>query len=153
MSRSGSQILTGDEALAMWKTEEHLKNLRKELELFLKFITCGCGRAGAVSIKEKTIIALNPFVFTELPDNVSGKMMEWFKDFQTQHEFLTWLVNNNHLVDGSEGNWSVGQFGSRWCDKKFNGRYCRIAFYSKKNDEGGWFRDPTKNYAIIIDPY
>ena len=57
-------------------------------------------------------------------------------------------------VDGKEGNWSCGCFGSRWMDlnaEKYGLDYVRVAFYSKKHYKGsdGWPHE-GKHYAVII---
>ena len=56
-------------------------------------------------------------------------------------------------VNGEDGNFSNGCFGSRWMDldkwaKKNGIDYCRCAFFSKKFHEGVWKSD--KQYMIQI---
>lgn len=62
------------------------------------------------------------------------------------------LMSGDMMVDGTDGNWSVGSFGSRWFDldaKAYGLDYIRGAFYSKSFAEDGvWEHD--KPYVIQV---
>jgi len=47
-------------------------------------------------------------------------------------------ITANKPVDGKEGNWNCGMFGSRWMDidaQKYNIDYISCAFYSRKHNK------------------
>lgn len=56
-------------------------------------------------------------------------------------EFIHWLKSHNHRVDGTNGNWSVGNFGSVWCDKIFAGKNVRIALHVRGYCDSSFFQN------------
>lgn len=86
---------------------------KKELEVFLRCVGQSYG-----FYKDKVQV-------------LSNTPEEWFKDPNTLMDFNRWLITHNHKVNGKEGEWSNGFLGSRWCDRTFNGRKVRVAFYGK----------------------
>jgi len=44
------------------------------------------------------------------------------------------MILRGQKVNGKEGNWSNGTFGSRWCDFEFYNNSVRMAFYSRKHN-------------------
>ena len=126
--------------------EEKLAVRRKELEVFVKLL-----KTAPYSILKKTQVFLNPCI-------EETELLRWWNDPATKVEVGVWLMNNDHKVNGKFGNWSNGFLGSRWADYKFNGKVCRIAFYSRKTDPHN-FPDETernnlngKNYLLCFDP-
>lgn len=112
----------------------------KELEIVVKLIR------NLDFLKSRVLILLNPEDADEDPE-----FFNWFQNRNTKLEFFDWLLTHNHKVDGSEGNWSNGFLGSRWADKKFRGKWCRIAFYGK-DELKGLSRDDEDNgkYKLMI---
>ena len=120
--------------------EEIIAERRKELEVFVKLL-----KNAPASIIPKTTIYLNP---------ANTDYDAWWGQQDTKRSVRDWLLNNDHKVDGSFGNWSAGFLGSRWADCEINGNRCRFAFYSRKTDPHNFPADTTKigNYQLVIDP-
>lgn len=141
------KMTTGEEAVPFFMREggEEIANKRqKELETFLKCLETF--PLNNIILKEKTIMA----------HNGGNAHNSWFHNCTTKNELLDFLLNpKNHKVDGKI--WSNGFLGSRWADTELNGRMCRIAFYTRKNDPNTFASFPEsvrdiKDYAIIICP-
>lgn len=60
---------------------------------------------------------------------------------------ITSKILDGMKVNGKEGQWSCGMFGSRWFDADEDNFGCRVAFYSKKFQKDWNFEKP---YAITI---
>lgn len=95
-------------------------------------------------VKSQVLILAHPEEAEENPE-----FLNWYLNHQTKREFFDWLFTNNHKVGGNEGQWSNGFLGSRWCDKKFNDKWCRIAFYGKDELKGLGLREEGK-YKLMI---
>lgn len=108
--------------------EETLNQRQKELEIFLKCV-------------EKLYYDKKISILSDAPKN-------WFCDIQTKREFFSWLFLHNHKVNGNVDEWNNGFLGSRWCDKTFNGRKIRIAFYNKNE-----FETYGNNYKLFLQDY
>jgi hypothetical protein len=126
--------------------EKKLEVMRKELETYVKVLN-----ANPALMMKTTSIQLNRH--TLLPEEVGEKqakeIKQWWDDKKTDDAIRSFIFKRNHKVNGKIDNWNAGGFGSRWADTKMNGRLVRIAFYSKKSDDG--FKEAPKDYYWILD--
>ena len=79
---------------------------------------------------------------------LSNAPQEWFNTDKTASEFNLWLFTHDHKVNGKEGEWSNGYLGSRWCDRTFNGRKVRVAFYNKEE-----MKSYGNHYKLVVMDY
>jgi len=139
------KMTTGEEAVPLFMREggEEISTKRqKELECFLKCLETY--PLNSVILKEKTIIY----------QDGGEEHTAWWRNRTTKDELMDFLLNpKNHKVNGKI--WCNGFLGSRWADTKLNGRMCRLAFYTKKNDPKMFASFPAevsggKDYAIVV---
>ena len=104
---------------------------RKELQDYLK---CVAGKP-AMFYGITTVL---------IRDTGRIKMSREYVDKKAR-EILYLILSGDMKVNGKEGHWSCGCFGSRWYDADDGQIGCRVAFYSKKFDKD-WEWD--KPYAI-----
>lgn len=110
--------------------DEQIDKRKKELEVFLRCV------GQSYSFYENQVLIL------------SNTPQDWFNHPQTRDDFNRWLIAHNHKVNGKEGEWSNGFLGSRWCDRTFNGKKVRVAFYNK--EEMPTYGD---KYKIVVMDY
>ena len=127
---------------------------KKELDAYLSLL-----KSFPREMLERTFIAINPHALRpeEVGEKEADAIKKWWEDGATKQQFCIWMDTNDHKINGKYGNWSCGFLGSRWADCDINGRRCRLAFYTRKNN-------PTSlqnieevfgkkyDYAITIDP-
>jgi hypothetical protein len=124
--------------------KEEIQRRRKELETYLKLLN----RDPATMINKHTFVCLNPATLDpEMVGEQQAKdIREWFGD-KTQEELNRWLGCGTHKVDGKS--WCCGELGSRWADKKINGRQVRFAFYADKDQKPEHLKHLA--YSIVLD--
>ena len=124
-------------------TEEKNDELRNELKNFIKCIKgnpgmflgiCEYGGIDGHSLDPGCCVAIDEkLIYTILRDAIS-------------------IITGNRPIDGKEGNWSCGCFGSRWLDidaKPYGVDYIRCAFYSRKTHKTEKWKS-EKPYVINI---
>jgi len=124
--------------------KEEIQRRKKELETYLKLLN----RDPATMINKHTFVCLNPATLDpEMVGEQQAKdIREWFGD-KTQEELNRWLGCGTHKVDGKS--WCCGELGSRWADKKINGRQVRFAFYADKDQKPEHLKHLA--YSIVLD--
>ena len=123
---------------------EEIQRRKKELETYLRLLNAD----PATMINKHTFVCLTPATLD--PEMVGEKqakeIREWFGD-KTQMEINRWLGCGTHKVDGKS--WCCGELGSRWADKKINGRQVRFAFYADKDQKPEHLKHLA--YSLVID--
>jgi len=124
--------------------KEEIQRRKKELETYLKLLNAD----PATMINNHTFVCLNPATLDpEMVGEQQAKdIREWFGD-KTQEELNRWLGCRTHKVDGKS--WCCGELGSRWADKKINGRQVRFAFYADKDQKPEHLKHLA--YSIVLD--
>lgn len=124
--------------------EAEIQRRKKELETYLKLLNAD----PATMINKHTFVCLNPATLdpSAVGEKQAKEIREWFGD-KTQMEMNRWLGCGTHKVDGKS--WSCGFLGSRWADKKINGRQVRFAFYADKDQKPEHLKHLA--YSLVID--
>jgi hypothetical protein len=126
--------------------EAEIERRRKELETYLKLLN----KNPEQMLRNHTFVALNPATLN--PEQVGEQQVkdikEWFAKPQTKMEIWEWLHCGKHKADGKS--WNCGFMGSRWADKKINGRPVRFAFYADKDQKPEHLKHLA--YSIVLDP-
>ncbi|NQX03141.1 hypothetical protein HQ447_20985, partial [bacterium] len=124
--------------------EAEIEKRRKELETYLRLLNAD----PSTMINKHTFVCLNPATLdpSAVGEQQAKDIKEWFGD-KTQREINRWLGCGTHKVDGKS--WSCGFLGSRWADKKINGRQVRFAFYADKDQKPEHLKHLA--YSIAID--
>jgi hypothetical protein len=126
--------MTDNEAMEMFsdKKQQEVDDKRSELKNYLKL----------VKNNEQMMIGLT---------NVVSRDAGYLKMEPAEKRRKIGIVLDKILggmkVNGKEGQWSCGCFGSRWFDADEDNYGCRVAFYSKKFQKD-W--DWEKPYTISI---
>ena len=104
------------------------------------------------SVTDKTRFVINPDTLDprEVGTKKANELTQWWNDYNTKIEIKS-ILTKPKKVDGNPNNWSVGCFGSRWCDVVINKRLTRVGFHSRTFDEFPHSADPTKNYLVTFD--
>jgi hypothetical protein len=135
--------------------EKKCEARRKELETYVKVLN-----TQPRAILDKTFTFINQATLdpNEVGETEAKAIGEWWNKMETKIALELWVFGGNHKVNGKFNNWSSGFLGSRWADTKINGRNCRIAFYSRKNDPHQFPLEMEKalgkryDYTLAIDP-
>jgi hypothetical protein len=124
---------------------EEIARRRKELETYLKLLNAN----PAQMIRGHTLVVLNPTTLdpNEVGEQQAKDIQKWFDTPKTKQEIREWLGCGKHKVDGKS--WCAGDMGSRWADKKINGRQVRFAFYADKDQKPEHLKHLA--YTIAID--
>jgi hypothetical protein len=121
--------------------DEEADNRQKELEVFLK---CSKNNIGFVLNNSQISYQINA--------NVSKEMVEKIMD-----DVLKRITSGTMTVDGTDGNWSNGNMGSRWFDifnkEKYGAGFIRVAFYSKKHSAKWNIAKPFAIRVLINEEY
>ena len=135
--------------------DEKLASLRKELEVFVRLLN-----SFPREILKKTAVSLNPYCLcpAEVGKEMAKQIDDWFKAPATKTALFQFLFKSvetgeDHKVNGKFGDWSSGGMGSRWADTMINGRNCRFAFYSRKNNFEYFDNESCAgyDYRLMID--
>jgi len=124
---------------------EEIARRRKELETYLKLLNANPEQM----IRGHTLVILNPATLdpNQVGEQQAKDIRKWFDTPQTKQEINRWLGCGTHKVDGKS--WCAGEMGSRWADKKINGRQVRFAFYADKDQKPEHLKHLA--YSIAID--
>jgi len=125
--------------------EEEIDKRRKELETYLKLLNANPEQM----IRGHTLVILNQATLdpNEVGAEQARAIQKWFDTPKTKQEIREWLGCGTHKADGKS--WNCGFMGSRWADKKINGRPVRFAFYADKDKKPPHLKHLA--YSIIID--
>jgi hypothetical protein len=124
---------------------EEIARRRKELETYLKLLNANPEQM----IRGHTLVMLNQATLdpNQVGEQQAKDIRKWFDTPQTKQEINRWLGCGTHKVDGKS--WCAGEMGSRWADKKINGRQVRFAFYADKDQKPEHLKHLA--YSIAID--
>lgn len=124
---------------------EEIDRRRKELATYLKLLNANPEQM----IRGHTLVCLNQATLdpNEVGAEQARDIKKWFDTPKTKQEIREWLGCGTHKVDGKS--WCSGEMGSRWADKKINGRPVRFAFYKDKEQKPAHLKHLA--YSIIID--
>ena len=125
--------------------EAEIDRRRKELATYLKLLNANPEQM----IRNHTFVCLNPSTLDPkmVGEEQANEIKRWFGTEQTKRELKQWLGCGTHKVDGKS--WSCGFLGSRWADKKINGRMVRFAFYADKDEKPDHLKHLS--YSIMLD--
>ena len=125
--------------------EKKIEKLRTELKTYLNLLNANPQQI----LKNHTYMALNPDTLNpeEVGEQMASDIKKWWNTTDTKREIREWLCSGNHKVDGKS--WCCGSMGSRWADKRINGRPVRFAFYADKDQKPQHLKHLA--YSIIID--
>ena len=125
--------------------EAEIEKRRKELETYLKLLNAN----PAQMIRGHTLVVLNPSTLDPelVGEQQARDIRKWFDTPKTKQEINMWLGCGTHKADGKS--WNCGFMGSRWADKKINGRMVRFAFYADKDQKPAHLKHLA--YTIAID--
>jgi hypothetical protein len=125
--------------------EEEIERRRKELETYLNLLN----KNPEQMIRGHTYVALNPETLNpaQVGEQQAKDIRKWFDTPLTKIEIREWLGCGKHKADGKS--WNCGFMGSRWADKKINGRQVRFAFYADKDKKPAELKHLA--YSIVID--
>ena len=111
-----------DELKKMMDTDTN-EGKRTELQNYLKL-----ARRNRSFISSSTEIAMAIPKHMGDPNDDDNKV----NYYGTMFSFISRMMSEDMKVNGKEGQWSCGCFGSRWCDFEMGDFAVRVAFYSKK---------------------
>jgi len=122
-----------------------IEKRRKELETYLKLLNANPEQM----IRGHTLVMLNPATLDAgmVGAEQARDIQKWFDTPKTKQEIREWLGCGKHKADGKS--WNCGFMGSRWADKKINGRMVRFAFYADKDTKPAHLKHLA--YTISID--
>ena len=125
--------------------EAEIEKRRKELETYLKLLNANPEQM----IRGHTLVVLNPSTLDAglVGEQQAKDIQKWFDTPKTKQEIREWLGCGTHKADGKS--WNCGFMGSRWADKKINGRMVRFAFYADKDQKPAHLKHLA--YTIAID--
>lgn len=125
--------------------EAEIEKRRKELETYLKLLNANPEQM----IRGHTLVVLNPSTLDPelVGEQQARDIRKWFDTPKTKQEINLWLGCGTHKADGKS--WNCGFMGSRWADKKINGRMVRFAFYADKDQKPAHLKHLA--YTIAID--
>jgi len=125
--------------------EEEIEKRRKELETYLKLLNANPQQM----IAKHTLVCLNPATIdpNEVGAEQARDIKKWFDTPKTKQEIREWFGCGKHKADGKS--WNCGFMGSRWADKKINGRMVRFAFYADKDKKPAHLKHLA--YSIVLD--
>lgn len=143
---SGDMKVSNDLPLYMREGgEAEIDRRRKELETYLNLLN----RNPEQMIRGHTLVVLNPSTLDAglVGEQQAKDIRKWFDTPKTKQEINMWLGCGTHKADGKS--WNCGFLGSRWADKKINGRQVRFAFYADKDQKPEHLKHLA--YTIAID--
>lgn len=117
-------------------TDELLNKRQRELELVVKLLN------NPDFIRRKVQI--------EFTDETTQSIM---RNRNNRIEFLRWLIETEHRVNGEINCWSNGFLGSRWADIKIADKVIRIAIYTRSGDKKVTNWDELKGIDVILNLY
>jgi hypothetical protein len=127
-----------------------LTAMAKELEMWVTMMS-GNNNLLKPLIVKKTVFCINQYTLMSghVGHIVAFDLKAWWGEKATGDELME-IMSSPMKVDGSPRNWSVGEFGSRWCDVIINRRLTRVSFQSRKFNR---MPDnmPHKDYIIELD--
>lgn len=143
------QVLTGDEAQAMFLDEDNIKRQQEDMTIALNIFP-------HLLMRKKATVILNPYFIMLHDEDIQDKCHDWGK--LAARELMDYFMDEKKKkVDGKD--WSCGCFGSKWKDMELNGVFTRVCFYSRKFEPQMFDDAPDpmmlkgKDYLIMLDPH